>query len=196
MEAAYAQPAADRDDEHDELEDDDEEEAPSAVWYAVPLWRLWLFSLLGGLPYQGYWAYRSWCAFRVSEGYSRHALWRARYRANGFRVSPFWRALLGVYTYCFMLVVRREARLARVSGFGPPWVWFAAQLSALTFLPLEWGLLALSLAFVPVQSVVNRIHDRVEGTRTRARLSAAELCWLALGLLWTRWVGQALLVSS
>lgn len=191
LEGVYAAPAADEDDGRDALTDeDDSEPSPTAVWYAVPLWRLWLLSLLGGGLYQGYWMYRCWRAFRASHGYSRHALWQARYEATGFRVSPFWRAALSLYTYCFLLVVQREARLARVTGFGPPALWFGVQLAALTALPLGWNLLALSLAFLPAQAVVNRLHDELHPERSREPVSGAELCWLAVGLLVTLWAAR------
>jgi hypothetical protein len=155
----------------------------ASVWYAIPVWRLWLFSLLGGAVYQMYWMYRSWRAFRQSMGYSEQARWLARYERNGFRPSPFWRAALGVYSYCWLVVVRREARLSGVTSFGPPGLWFACQLSGL-WLPLGWSLIGVSIAFVPAQLAVNRMHDSLGANQAREAVTAAELVWLALGFAW------------
>ena len=173
----------DSEDEHDDdtASKTDETELP-AVWYAVPTWRLWLFSLVGGAVYQAYWMYRCWHAFRASMGYSERARWLARYQQNGFRPSAFWRAALFLYSYCWLAVVRREARSCGVKGFGPPWLWFGLQLFSLS-LPWGWNLLGLSLAFLPVQLTMNRLHDQLSGNRAREPVTASELCWLALGLL-------------
>lgn len=182
----YSAPTADEEEPIEGGEGGGQEtDAPPAVWFALPIWRLWLFSLLGGGLYQAYWMYRSWRAFRASDGYSRHALWQARHAANGFRVSAFWRAATVFYSYCFLVVVEREARRAQVSGFGPPWLWFALQLAAITVLPFGWNLVALSLAFVPAQLTVNRLHDKLNESRKREPIRAAELCWLAAGLATT-----------
>jgi hypothetical protein len=181
----YAPPANDEESqsESESAADDDEEgTAAPVVWFAIPVWRLWLFSLFGGSVYQMYWMYRCWRAFRASMGYSRHERWHARYERNRFRASPFWRAVLQLYTYCWMLVVRREALRYGVPSFGPPWLWFALQLAAITLLPFGWNLLALSLAFLPAQLAVNRMQDKLEGSRVREPVTAAELCWLAVGV--------------
>jgi hypothetical protein len=159
MEGVEASPESE--DEHDQApasEDAPENELP-VVWYAIPAWRLWLFSLVGGAVYQAYWMYRCWLAFRVSMGYSQRERWLARYQHNGFRASPFWRAALFLYSYCWLAVARREAQLSGVKGFGPPWPWFALQLLSLS-LPFGWNLLGLSLAFLPAQLAVNRMHDQ------------------------------------
>jgi hypothetical protein len=89
LEGVYAAPRSDEDDPEDADSGDDEDAlAPPAVWYTVPLLRLWLFSLVGGGLYQSYWMYRMWSAYRQSLGYSEHRRWRARHEANGFRISP------------------------------------------------------------------------------------------------------------
>jgi hypothetical protein len=64
---------------------------------------------------------------------------------------------------------------------GPPGLWFACQASAF-WLPFGWNLISLSLAFLPAQLAVNRMHDKLGGNQAREVVTATELCWLALGL--------------
>jgi hypothetical protein len=188
LEEAYAPPQSDAEQSAEAAAEADvgETRAP-AYWYAIPLWRLFLFSLLGGSVYQFHFTYRAWQAHRESFGYSAEPRWRARYEATGFRVSPFWRAALTVHNYSWLLVVGREARRRGVPGFGPAGLWFLLQLAALVFFPPGWNILALSLALLPAQLTVNRLHDKTTGSRARAPISAAELCWLAMGVYasWT-----------
>jgi hypothetical protein len=184
----YAAPTSDEADD-DVPEDDDEHEgsAPPVFWHTVPLWRLGLFSFLGGPLYQSYWMYRAWGAYRLSWGYSERIRWEARYEANGFRVSAFWRAALFPYSYCLLVVVGREARLTGVTGLGPAWLWSGLHLVALMALPSGPSLLALSFVFLPAQSVMNRLHERRGGDPERPGVTAGELCWLGAGFLalWT-----------
>ena len=49
----------------------------------------------------------------------------------------------------------------------------------------SWGLfylIALSVAFLPAQLAVNRMHDKLSGNRARQAATAGELCWLVVGL--------------
>jgi hypothetical protein len=193
----YAPPAKDDEGESEDAAADDQDGlAAPTVWFAIPVWRLWLFSLLGGTVYQMYWMYRCWQAFRASMGYSAQERWQERYENNRFRASPFWRAALLLYTYCWMLVVRREALRNRVASFGPPWLWFALQLAAITVLPFGWNLLGLSLAFLPAQLAVNRMHDKLYANRVREPITAAELCWLAAGAFFALKAAGTLVGSS
>lgn len=186
LEGPYAPPQSDGEagdeDEDDALQSEAADTVP-ANWYAIPVWRLFLFSLLGGNIYLLHYMYRSWQAHRRSFGYSAQAVWRARYDATGFQVSPFWRAALLVYSYSWLSVVRREALRERVPGFGPAGPWFALQLTALSFLPMGWNILALSVVFLPAQLTVNRLHDRAHGEKWREPITAGELCWLGLGVV-------------
>ena len=181
---AYAEP--EQDDDVEAGGDDDELETP-AVWYRLPLWRLWLFSLLGGWWYQIHWMYSSWRAYRASLGYSRQVKWRAIHAQTGALPSPFWRALLLVYSYNLLLTIRREARLAGVSGFGEPALWFGLQLVAGSLpafrVSAPWIQLLLSIIFLPAQATVNRIADRQSGERRREPISVGELLSVAVGLL-------------
>ncbi|RYZ02262.1 MAG: hypothetical protein EOO73_32600 [Myxococcales bacterium] len=188
LEGVYAAPSSDETDDAFALDDEDgEDSVPPAVWYTVPLWRVWLFSLLGGALYQSYWMYRTWGAYRQSLGYSEHQRWRARQAANGFRVSAFWRAALFLYSYGLLVFVQREGRRAGVPGPGPAWLWFGLHVTALVVLPFGLNLLALSVVFLPAQLTVNRLHERSGGSPEREPVTAAEACWVAAGLLalWT-----------
>ena len=55
----FAPPAADDEDDDreraEDYDDDGDELEPNEVWYAVPVERSILFSVIGGWPYQLYW---------------------------------------------------------------------------------------------------------------------------------------------
>lgn len=167
----------------DEEEPGDSEIAP--VWYCVPIWRLWLFALLGGWLYQARYQYCAWRAYRRSFGYSRQREWVAVYQRTGFRVSPFWRAVLGIYFYALVVVVWREAKLAGVRRWGPPFVLAGAQLAAvlLSSLPLLWTQLLLSFVLLPFQVTVNGVADKTYGNRQREPVAQADFIVLLLGVI-------------
>jgi hypothetical protein len=153
-------------------------------WYAIPVWRLLLLSLLGGWFYQTYWMYRSWQAYRASWGYSRAQEWHAVCERTGFRVSPFWRALLGIYCHGLFVAVRREARVLGLKSWIAPWpmlaAWCGASLAGSLFEPWPFKG-AMGLVFLPVQLAVNRINERVTGSKQRDPISSGELAAAVFG---------------
>jgi hypothetical protein len=171
-------------------------DAPTVVWYAVPIWRFVVFVLVGGAPYAMYWMYRAWVAYRVSWGYSRWEQWRNVYARTGFRVSPAWRAFLLLHSYCLFTTVQREASLAGVRASVRPWPMFA--LVCLAFMtgllamvpPLAAQHLLLALAFLPAQIAINRLSARAYDSARYEPVGAAEILWVSLGVL------QALLLSG
>jgi hypothetical protein len=147
-------------------------------WYAISVWRLLVLSLLGGWFYQTYWMYRSWQAYRASWGYSRAPEWHAVYERTGFRISPFWRAFLGVYCYGLFVAVKREALAVGLKSLIAPWllfaVWCIGSFIGSLFDPwLVKG--AIGLVFLPAQLTVNRINERVTGSKLREPMSSGEL---------------------
>lgn len=153
-------------------------EPPAPRWYAIPAWRLVALSLLGGWFYQTYWMFRSWQAYRLSWGYSRAPEWHAVYERTGFRVSPFWRAVLGLYCYGLFVAVRREARVLGLKSWIAPWPMFAVWCLGSVFGELldPWPFRALlALWFVPTQLAVNRLNQRVTGSTLREPMSSGEL---------------------
>lgn len=167
--------------DEDEGELGDGEIAPR--WYCVPVWRLWLFTLLGGWLYQVRYQYCAWRAYRRSFGYSRQREWQAVKQRTGFRVSPFWRAVLGIYVYALLVVVWREARLAGVRRFGLPVIWASMHVAAvvLSWFPVLWTQLILSLALLPLQATVNAIADKASGQRHREPVEQPDLIVLLVG---------------
>lgn len=180
-------------DDGDELDDEADDEAPEleAVWYRLPVWRLWLFTLLGGWLYQVHYIYCAWCAYRASMGYSRQLEWRAVHRRTGFRVSPFWRALVSVYSYALLVVIWREARLCGVRRVGWPGLWSVAHWASVVLLawsPKWWLTLPfLSVVFLPAQATINALADQQQGDRRREPVTGSEVIILLLGAALTAW---------
>jgi len=184
--------ANDSDDEGDDSDGDDSEapssdrqiRSPVLVWFAMPLWRLWLFTLVGGWVFQVYWFYRSWAAYRASWGYSKREQWLAVHARTGFRISPGWRAFLQFYSYALLVAVRREARLNGIRSMGPPALFFVIQAVAL-FAGLNnvvWLEVALlSLVFLPAQLTVNRLSDSLSQGRRREPVRGLEIASALVG---------------
>jgi len=180
--------------EETEDEDEGEEEADAggaaiaAVWYCVPVWRLWLFGFLGGWLYQARYMYCAWSAYRASFGYSRQAEWREVYERTGYRVNPLWRAGVFIYSYTLFVVIWREARLAGVRRWGTPALWAAIQcggvvLAMIRHTSLLHNQLLSSLVLLPAQATVNAIADKTEGARRREPITATEILALLIGAL-------------
>src|SRR6478736_1970930 len=163
--------------------------SPVLVWFAMPLWRLWLFSLVGGLVFHIYWMYRSWAAYRASWGYSKRKQWLAVHERTGFQVSPGWRAIAQVYSYPLLVAIRREARLKGIRGMGPPALWFGIQMLATSAAlnNLVWLELSLfSLVFLPAQWTVNRLAESSPQGHRREPVRGLELVCVLVGayLIW------------
>lgn len=160
----------------------DADEPARAVWFAIPLRRLFLFTLLGGWFYAVYWMYRSWLAYRASWGYSRQREWREIYERTGFRVSPFCRAALGAYCYGLLVALRREARAAGIKVWIWPWPTFAlgALASSLTDPWLQRGLMAV--LFLPAQAAANRLQERTSASQTTEPVAGGDILWILIGL--------------
>lgn len=166
---------------------------PSIVWHAMPVWRLFVFALVGGAPYFIYWMYRAWSAYRASWGYSRAEEWQAVYRRTGFRVSPAWRAILMIHCYCLFAAVKREAAMAGVRAGLRPWsmfatVWLACWLGlGGSLLGLALQHLLLALVIVPAQAAINRLSERAGEGAGDEPVTGAEVVWLVIGVLLTWW---------
>jgi hypothetical protein len=175
-----------------EHEHEHEHETVAAVWFAMPLWRLWLFTLLGGGLFQIYWLYCGWAAYRRSWGYSKQQQWRSVYLQTGYRVSPFWRAVLQVHSYALLAAIWREARVAGIRRMGSPGLWFVMQMLTLvvgvSMTKVWWSTGVLSLTFLPAQATVNRLSDAQGGARAREPMAAGELVCLLVGaaLVWAQ----------
>jgi hypothetical protein len=174
--------------------DEDEQSEPfeadiSPVWCRVPLWRVFLFSLLGGWVYQARYMYGAWGAYQASMGYSRQAQWQAVYQRTGFRVSPFWRAVLFVYAYALFIVIWREAKRAGSRSLGTPALWAGPHLLAgilpMFHVPLHWPRLLLSLTLLPVQMTVNSLGDKTAGDCRREPITGGEIVAVIVGALLT-----------
>jgi hypothetical protein len=166
--------------------DDDAASTTAPHWYAIPVWRLVVLSLLGGWFYQTHWMYRSWQAYRASWGYSRAPEWRVVYERTGFRVSPFWRAILGVYCYGLLVAMRREARVLGLKSWIAPWPMFAAWCACSMlgpWLDAWWFRVSSALLFVPAQLTVNRLGERVTGSKLREPPSHGEVVAALAGLI-------------
>ncbi|HKY38902.1 MAG TPA: hypothetical protein VJN18_23345 [Polyangiaceae bacterium] len=114
--------------------------------------------------------------------------WRSVHERTGYRISPLWRALLGIpYAYCVFPAVAREARKARVRKLGSPVMMAVAYNASAacavffggpTSLLLERVLQAAILG--AAQLAVNRLSDHASGTRQRAGVTTGEtLCLIA-----------------
>jgi hypothetical protein len=173
---------------------EDDVDGPTAVWYAVPAARLFVFALVGGAPYLVYWMYRAWVAYRESWGYSRSDEWQAVHARTGFRISPAWRALLVLHCYCLFATIAREAAAARTRAWGRPWllfalVWLAFTAGLFGVLPgIALQHLLLALAFLPAQLAVNRLSELAYDSARYEPVSAAEILWLSIGVLQTWWI--------
>jgi hypothetical protein len=169
-----------------EPDDEGAERATTPHWFAIPVWRLLVLSLLGGWFYQTYWMYRSWQAYRASWGYSRASEWHAVYERTGFRVSPFWRAFTGLYCYGLFVAAKREARVLGLQSWIAPWpmlaVWCVGSFLVSRIGPWPFQVVT-ALVFLPAQMAVNRISDRVTGSNVREPTSGGELMAAIAGAL-------------
>jgi len=148
---------------------------------AISLLRLTVLSLLSLGLYQFYWIYLNWQALR---------------KAEGSRISPFWRTSF-IFFYCHDLFARMM-KPAKEQGFKPafdPWIpaivyigllllGMAVQNNLKTF---ALGLAILQLAFLPllpVQQAVNAYYQTATGGKPlRTQLGAGEILSVVLGFL-------------
>lgn len=167
--------------EYEEEESNDEDASSYSslpYFYAVPLWRVALFGLLGSNAYVLYWSYRCWLEYRQAWGYSREPFWRKVHGRTGYRISPFWRAALAsLYAFALFPAVDRECRKQGVQGLGAPIV-LALLLGMLTLFAGKW-LIGPVWVLLPVQTAINRLNR----DSRPPPITAGEILSVCLGLL-------------
>lgn len=165
-------------------------EAPPLFLY-IPVSRLILWSIASSGLYGIYWMYENWRYIK---------------ERDKLQISPFWRALFGVF-YCYSLLLHicsnEKARSVEVPSFSP-WVlanaWivlFCGSLIVLrlsgfssghpSFLALVAGLIPSFLCFVPVQNYVNRVTQRKFPNQIYHRWTAGHwVCLLVGSITWIK----------
>lgn len=188
--APYRAPRED-DEPPPEAEDDELDEEPEPVeWYAVSGTRVLLAAFFGGWLYQTYWMYRWWQCYRRSRGYARAPFWAAVQARTGYQVSPLWRALLGFwYVFCLFPAVAREARRAKLRGFGAPIVvafLYGLGGSGLALAGQSGFLLERviqALVLFSAQLTINRLNERCAQPRAFASPTAGEVICVLAGVV-------------
>ena len=158
------------------------------TWFEpMPVLKVLLLGIPGGMLYCMYWGYRNWAIYRRAWGYSRTPFWREVWEATGYRVSPFWRSVMFTwYALCLFLAVQREAKDKGAGGVGSP-ILLHLLLSVLLLYrvtvahtPLVRALCTPVWALVPVQWAINRLN-RAVGKSIPLRVNAVELLCAAVG---------------
>lgn len=152
-------------------------------FFAMPLWRLYVLTVVTGGLYQLYWDYKNWKAIR---------------EADKTYIMPFWRALFSViFIWPLYLRIARNARSRGYTGFSAL-LWLAALLVILViagnygsfalpsaplygFLYLAYSLL-LPLVLLPVQRAINHGQEFMVGIPGRRWWSKWEIIVLIVGV--------------
>lgn len=145
------------------MSDDTQPSSTPPVFYPVLPLKLVALTLVSGGAYLYYWMYRSWRAYRDSNGYSAGAFWRAVQARTGYRPSPFWRGLLWSY-YAFALfpAIDRECRVrGEKLPLSPVVLALAVVLTSYTSSAFAGAALLPALALIPLQLAVNRVNPDV-----------------------------------
>lgn len=142
-------------------------------FFAVPVWKLAVMSVLTFSLYQIYWLYRSWRARRLA----------------GEDVSPFWRAILGVLFFPALASRVREKRLFHdlEAGFSPVAVAIMYFLFQLVWRLPDPAWLLGHLSFLPlaiVQAKINHLHAHLGAEVPKVPIGLGTVIAATVGALW------------